>query len=188
MSESISASIRRRALFPLHDFFAGLEAPQATAPDPRLGNLVAAASGLCWGLTIAGLRWLARADKSDGSGVASAAGATVVGNAFVFLFCLPFALPVEQASAVDWMWVAYLGVVQIAVAYVFMTAGMRRVAALECSLLLLVEPVLNTLITWLVHGEVPGPWSRAGALVILVATLIHSILAARSAGNGDPPP
>ncbi|MHC4338785.1 MAG: DMT family transporter [Planctomycetota bacterium] len=161
-------------------YFMGIEPPQATAPDPRLGNLLAAAAGLGWGLTIAGLRWLARAEGvRGGSPGGAAAGATVVGNAFVFLFCLPFAMPVEQASASDWLWVVYLGVFQIALAYVFMTKGMRTVRALESGLLLLVEPVLNTLITWVMHGEVPGYWSRLGAAVILVTTVVHSLFAGR---------
>jgi len=161
-------------------YFMGLDPPQPTAPDPRLGNLLAAAAGLGWGLTIAGLRWLARAEGvRGGSPAGAAAGATVVGNAFVFLFCLPFALPVEQGSASDWLWIVYLGVFQIALAYVFMTKGMRTVRALESGLLLLVEPVLNTLITWAMHGEVPGYWSRLGAAVILVSTAVHSLLAGR---------
>jgi drug/metabolite transporter (DMT)-like permease len=161
-------------------YFMGMEPPQATAPDPRLGNLLAAAAGLGWGLTIAGLRWLARSEGVRGGAPGgAAAGATVVGNALVFLFCLPFAMPVEQASASDWLWIAYLGVFQIALAYVFMTQGMRTVRALESGLLFLVEPVLNTLITWVMHGEVPGYWSRLGAAVILAATVVHSLLAGR---------
>jgi drug/metabolite transporter (DMT)-like permease len=34
-------------------FFVGRETPQATAPDPALGNVLAAASGLTWALTLA---------------------------------------------------------------------------------------------------------------------------------------
>jgi drug/metabolite transporter (DMT)-like permease len=44
------------------------------------------------------------------------------------------------------------------------------VSAFEASLLLLLEPVLNPIWTWLVHGEKPGVWSIAGAAVILLAT------------------
>ena len=40
-------------------------------------------------------------------------------------------LPVETSVAADWLWVGYLGVFQIGLAYVFMTAGVRRLYALE---------------------------------------------------------
>ncbi len=161
-------------------FFGGVEPPQRTAPNPFLGNLLAGASAVSWALTVAGLRWLARAEgPGSHRPVGSAAGAALLGNVFVFVVCLPFALPVEQSVAMDWVWIGYLGVFQIGVAYVFMTAGFRGVHALEGALLLLVEPVLNTIWAWLFHGEVPGPWSIAGALVILGATVVHSVQAAR---------
>lgn len=161
-------------------FFGGMEAPQRTAPDPLLGNVLAAGSAVTWALTVAGLRWLARSEGPEAQRpVGSAAGAALLGNVIVFVVCLPFALPVRDAVLMDWVWIGYLGVFQIGVAYVFMTAGMRGVHALEGSLLLLVEPVLNTLWAWRFHGEVPSSWSIAGALVILGATVVHSVHAVR---------
>ncbi len=161
-------------------FFAGREAAQATASDPFLGNVVGACSAVTWALTVAGLRWLAREEgREGGSPAGAAANAAVTGNLIVFVVCLPLALPVVGATTTDWAWIGYLGVMQIGVAYVFMTSGMRHVHALEGALLLLLEPVLNTFLAWIVHGEVPGPWSRAGAAIILLATLVHSIHAAR---------
>ena len=50
--------------------------------------------------------------------------------------------------------------------------------ALEAALLLLLEPVMATVWTWLVHGEQPGPWSLAGCLVILTAS-VASVLSRR---------
>lgn len=161
-------------------FFVGMEAPQDTAPDPLLGNILGAAAAITWAFTVAGLRWLARGEDHPGGRPSSAAaGAALLGNVFVFVIALPFALPVVESTVTDWAWIAYLGVFQIGVAYVFMTAGLRRVHALEGALLLLVEPVLNTLWAWLWHGEVPGPWSRVGALLILVATALHALSASR---------
>ena len=55
---------------------------------------------------------------------------------------------------------------QIGLAYCFVARGMARLPALEVSVLLLLEPVLNPVWTWLVHGEVPGVdwrWSGGGA-------------------------
>ena len=157
-------------------FFVGTEAPQRTAPDPLLGNLLGAAAAVSWALTVSGLRWLARHEvEAGGQAEGLAVGATVWGNAIVFVACLPFALPVEQSAPMDWVWIAYLGIFQIGLAYLFMTRSVRIVPAFEAALLLLVEPVLNTVWAWWFHGEVPGPWARVGALIILLATLAHAL-------------
>ena len=43
------------------------------------------------------------------------------------------------------------------------------------ALLLLLEPVLNSIWAWLAHAERPGPWSLAGCAIILVATLVRTL-------------
>jgi drug/metabolite transporter (DMT)-like permease len=96
------------------------------------------------------------------------------------------ALPVVSSRPVDWVMVASLGVFQIALAYVFLIRGLRQVTALEASLLLLLEPVLNPIWAWLVHGERPGAWSLTGGLVILLATLAKSAWDARRPLNSPP--
>jgi len=157
-------------------FFVGVEPARQTAPDPALGNTLAAASGLCWALTILGLRWIGR----DGSG---GAGAAVVGNLLGCALALPFALPLGDATPMDWALVVFLGVVQIGVSYVLVTRATRHVPALEATLLLLLEPVLNPLWSWLVHGEQPGPWSLLGGAILLGATFAR----ARGSGRTDVP-
>jgi drug/metabolite transporter, DME family len=89
---------------------------------------------------------------------------------------LPLALPVTAVGAVDWALIGFLGVFQIGLAYVFLTRGMRRVPAFEASLLLLAEPVLNPLWTWLVHGETTTLAGTIGALLILAATAASALV------------
>ena len=149
-------------------FFVGFDPVSATAPNPKLGNLLATASGLTWALTVMGLRALGRGGESWGP-----AGA-FWGNIFAALLCLPLALPLAGSRPTDWAMVAFLGVFQIGVAYLFLIRGLERVSAFEASLLLLLEPVLNPIWTWLVHGERPGVWSITGAAVILLATVAKS--------------
>jgi drug/metabolite transporter (DMT)-like permease len=160
---------------------AGAPPPTRTAPDPVLGNILGAASGLTWALAVAGLRWLA---KDDARG--SAPAATVAGNLIAFAACAPFAFPVGDASSRDWLGVAYLGVIQIGLAYTCLTAGVRSVPAFEASLLLLLEPVLNPVWAWAVHGETVGPWALAGGAIIVVATVVHTALEARRDSAPDP--
>lgn len=150
-------------------FFVGAQVPSATAPDPLRGNLLAAASGISWAFTVMGLRWLGSSGEGD------AAVATVaLGNLLAFGACLPFALPLRGASAMDWGIVLYLGVFQIALAYWFVTRGIRHVGALEAALLLLAEPALNPVWAWAVHGERPGSWAVAGGALILGTTLLKT--------------
>jgi len=157
-------------------FFVGEQPTAGTAPQPVLGNILAAAAGLSWGLTIIGLRWLGR---HAGPGEDPSAAAVVSGNLLACLIALPFALPVVSSRPTDWLLVSFLGVFQIAVAYVFLTRGVRRVTALEASLLLLLEPMLNPLWALLVHGERPGPWAALGGAIIILATAVNTLAQGR---------
>ena len=148
-------------------FFVGHEPGSVTAPDPFKGNILAALSGLCWALAVTGLRFMGKAGRP----AAGAAASVVLGNVFAFLFCLPAALPVATVRPADAAIVVGLGVFQIGLAYVLLNHGLRHVGALEASLLLLAEPVLNPLWAWLVHGERPSAWTLAGGAVIVAATL-----------------
>ncbi len=154
-------------------FFVGEQATSVTAPAPFQGNLVALAAGVTWALTIMGLRWLERDDGTTAAG--SSAAAVACGNLLAFVAVLPLALP-ARVSATDWALIAFLGIFQVAVAYLFLTRGLRRVGAFEVSLLLLVEPVLNPVWAWLVHGETPGRWALVGGTVIVAATLVKTWL------------
>lgn len=150
-------------------FFVGVDRPVVTAPDPLRGNLLALVSGFFWALTVCGLRWLS-ARPGRGSPIA----AVISGNLTAFLISLPFALPLGAHSVVDWAVVLYLGVFQIALAYLFVTNAINHIPALEASVILLIEPVLNPLWAWLVQRETPGAWALLGGAIILGATTLKS--------------
>jgi drug/metabolite transporter (DMT)-like permease len=152
-------------------FFLGTEPVRTTATDPVLGNVLAAASGVGWALTVLGLRWLGR---TDGAGTSAALQATLVGNVLACAISLPWALPIPEGSVQDWASIAFLGVVQIGLAYLCLTRAARNVPAMGLALLLLLEPVMSAVWAWMFHGEQPGPWSLAGAATILVATGVHA--------------
>lgn len=145
--------------------FAGSVTPSSTAPQPLLGNLVAAASGVTWALVLVGVRYISRDD-----GLRGAMTATFYGNVLAFLLCAPLAFPVVGAGSVDWLVIGYLGCFQLGLAYVMLTRGIGQLPALEASLLLLLEPALNPLWTFLAHGETPGLLGSLGGGLVLVAT------------------
>lgn len=149
-----------------------------TAPQPALGNLLAACAGLSWALTIVGIRWLGRSSDTN-----AAPAAVTAGNLLAFFFCLPMAFPVRHSTTTDWVAILFLGIVQIGIAYVFLTRGMRRVPAFDASLLLLAEPVLNPLWAFLVHHETCPPATVIGGAVVLGATIVKTRLDMRMTRN-----
>jgi len=167
-----------------------VDAPRAvTAPEPEKGNLVALGSGVAWGATIVALRWLGRRGKGGGDG---AAASVVAGNLAAFAaswflasrfgeeFWPAASFRESSAFGPTLRSLLFLGVLQVGLAYVVLTRGLRGVTAVEASLLLLVEPVFNPLWAWLVHHEVPGKATLAGGGVILAATALHAIATARA--------
>ena len=79
--------------------------------------------------------------------------------------------------------VLFLGVFQLGLSYALFQVGLRQTPAVEASLLVLLEPVLNPIWTFLLAGERPGPWAMAGAVIILLATAWRTIAGARAAAR-----
>lgn len=150
-------------------FFLGADVPNSTAPDPVSGNFYATVSGLAWALTIAGLRWLSKKQEQP-----AGLPMVVLGNLFAFLFCAPMALPLAHSTPLDWGVILYLGLVQIGLAYLCLTRGMRHIPAFEAATILLLEPVANPVWAFLLHGERPSSLAVAGGAVILFSTLLKA--------------
>ncbi len=152
-------------------FFIGQEAPSATAPDPPRGNFIGACAGVTWAFTLLGVRWLARQPDAVGAG----GSAVIAGNVLTFAVCLPWALPVPEATPADWAVVFYLAVFQIGAAYLCLLRGIRELRALEISLLLAIEPVASGVWAWLVHGEIPGAMALIGCSLIFSSVLLQAL-------------
>ena len=153
------------------------------SPGGFTGNLVALASGFTFALLIVGMR-LAREDGP---------AALALGNLVAAAVALPFWGYGGSPRLVDLGIVAYLGVFQLGLAYVCFGRGIAHVPAVEASLLVLLEPVLNPIWTFLLAGERPGPWALLGGAVVLGATVWRTLASAleqrrlerrRLSGNG----
>ena len=153
-------------------FFLGMDQPSATAPNPALGNILAAICAVTWAFTVIGYRWLA----ARGASIATAA---VSGNLTASVVALAFAQPLVAGRPVDWAVVVFLGVCQLGIPYLFMARAIPRLRAIEVGLFLLIEPVLNPIWAWLVHGETPGPATLVGGVLILGATAGRMIVDAK---------
>ncbi len=150
--------------------FSGSENVVATAPDPIRGNIVAAGSGLAWALTIATLRWIGKRNPQADAGGSVA----IAGNLIAFVACLPLAIGGPKVGAGSGAMILYLGIFQVGLAYVCFTKSIRHVAAIDAATLLLIEPVLNPIWAWLIHGEYPSGRALAGGAMILAAAFAGS--------------
>lgn len=139
------------------------------SPGQMRGNLLALASGLAFAACIVGLRFL------RDLGVRAVAH----GNILAALLTLPFALRGPAPTGLDVGLILFLGVFQLGLSYALFARGLRSVSAVEASLLMLIEPVLNPVWTFLLAGERPGPWAMAGGAIILAATVWQTFAGAR---------
>ena len=150
-------------------FMLGSDRPSPTAPNPALGNALAAICAVTWAFTVMGYRWLA----TRGSSVAAAA---VSGNITAATISWIMAQPLVSGRPADWAVVVFLGVCQLGIPYLFLARAVPRVRALEVGLFLLIEPVLNPIWAWLVHGETPGRATIAAGVLILGATAVRMVV------------
>jgi drug/metabolite transporter (DMT)-like permease len=129
------------------------------------GNLIALASGVAFAGSIIGLRLV----REDGP------AALVLGNFVAAAMALPIALAGHAPTPLDLALVGYLGVFQLGLSYLLFSRGLLGTPAVEASLLVLLEPVLNPIWTFLIAGERMGPWAVAGGAVVLLATAWRTV-------------
>lgn len=130
------------------------------------GNLAAVASGIAFAALVLCLR-----KDREGSPIA----AVILGNAITALLGLPFIFAAKFPAAESWIALALLGTLQLGLSYVLYTIAIKRVTALEATLIPLLEPVLNPLWVMLLLNEQPGPWALLGAVVVIGAVLARSM-------------
>lgn len=161
-------------------FFYSGETAQLTAPNPQRGNTLALVAGLTWAGTILGLRLL----RKDGGRGNAATPAIVIGNLLAFAACAAFAFPVRNVTLQNGLLIGYLGIFQIAFAYILLTRAVAHVPALEVAVILLVEPVLNPIWTYAFQRELPHAWSIFGGAIIVGATTLKTWMDSRARSRG----
>lgn len=136
------------------------------------GNIAAVASGLTFAAYFVFMRM-----QKDGSPLESnllAHAITAVIGFVVALF-----MPAPQFSLKAAAAIGALGVFQIGLAAVLLSWGIKRVNAIQGSIITGLEPVFNPLWVFLALGEKPSPNALAGGAVIIAAVVGSSIVTAR---------
>ncbi|HWO10304.1 MAG TPA: DMT family transporter [Polyangiaceae bacterium] len=169
----------RAALWTIPVYAAGLGCffLDELSPGQLLGNAVALGAGLAFALCTLGLRKLR----------AGSTGALVYGNLLAALVTAPLWLSGPAPAPMDLLALLYLGVFQLGLSYLCFARGVAHTPALEASLLVLLEPVLNPIWTFFIAGERPGPWAIGGGTVVLSATLWRTLAPLWSRRRPDVP-
>lgn len=138
------------------------------SPGHLEGNIVALLAGVAFAAFFLGMR------KNDKEYQQSA---IFYGNIIVAVICIPFILELETISFNDLWMVSFLGVFQIAAAYALFTYGIKRILAVEASIISMLEPVLNPVWVFLGYGEVPTTFAIIGGLIIISAISLRTVAA-----------
>jgi drug/metabolite transporter (DMT)-like permease len=154
------------------------------------GNALAVVSSFGF----AGLPLLLRLDQKRLLAVEDASAARVAGHAPLVAMSLgnaiaaAVALPAMLAHPVSgetaprtYLVLVALGVFQIGLPYVLYGSAVRKLRALESSLLATIEPVLSPVWVVLATGERPSPLAIAGGAIIVLAVAAQGITAPRRA-------
>ncbi|MBE6046258.1 MAG: DMT family transporter [Clostridiales bacterium] len=95
----------------------------------------------------------------------------MIAHVLTLLIGLPIGIPqTTEIAAIEIVYVIILGVFQLGIPYVLYGIASRDCPPLACSLIGMLEPLLNPVWVAIFIGEVPGPFALVGA-VIIIATV-----------------
>jgi len=143
------------------------------------GKLLALGSALGYGVFPIILRRLQRRGGDVGAGAPSLV--LPLANVIVFATVLlrgDLEVPADRSA---FRLLAYLGMVQHALPYIFYRRAIQALPAFEVALLTLLEPLLNPLWVFLVRGTTPSRGTLLGGAIVLATVLGHTVARARSA-------
>lgn len=136
-------------------------------PGDIEGNIIALLAGIAFAGFFLGMR------KNDNQyGEAS----IFYGNVIVTLFSIPFVTNLNYLSFSNLWMLMFLGVFQIAFAYALFSYGLKRIMAVEASIISMFEPVLNPIWVFIGYGESPSFWAIVGGVIIITAITARTLI------------
>ncbi|MGB5530441.1 MAG: EamA family transporter, partial [Ignavibacteriaceae bacterium] len=136
-------------------------------PGHLEGNIIALFSGIAFASFFLGMK------KNEPQYLISS---IFYGNILVAIISIPFMFSLETLTSSDLWMVTFLGVFQIAIAYAFFSAGLKRIYAVEASIISMIEPVLNPVWVFIGYGEVPTIFAAIGGGIIIVTIVLRSLI------------
>ncbi len=146
--------------------------------DGFYGNILAVLSGVTAAIMMVSFR-----TQKDGSPEDSILIASLAVAAFGFPSILK-----ETQMITSWLSIAYLGIFQIGLAFIFFTRSIKHIPALEANLIGTLEPILNPVWVFLFVGERMGKFALLGGLVVLVGVIVSAVSSAQMEREQEPSP
>ena len=137
------------------------------SPGHMEGNIIALLSGIAFAAFLIGMR-KNRPEYQFSS--------IFYGNILIAIICLPSIFSIEQFTLPDFGMIAFLGIFQIGLAYAIFSYGLKRVYAIEASLISMIEPVLNPVWVFIWYGEVPAYLAIVGGIIIVSAISLRAFI------------
>jgi drug/metabolite transporter (DMT)-like permease len=147
------------------------------AGQPRDANWIGPTAGLLSGAAFGALiLLLEKIDRASG-GKANPFAIVLCNNLGTTLLLLPIVLwlGIADISARQLAIVGLIGIVQLALPYVLFQLALRRVAPVDASLLILLEPVLNPVWVAMMTDERPDTATLIGGATILLALILEAL-------------
>lgn len=142
-------------------------------PDFNLAS--EATAGLLWGVLSGLLFALLSLTNRAGSGKLAPVQVALCQNLVVALCLLPFAAPdLPQVRALDWLWLALLGVLCTGVAHSLFVASLEVLKARTAAVVFALEPVYGIGFAWLIFAETPTLRMVAGGALIIAAIVLSA--------------
>jgi drug/metabolite transporter (DMT)-like permease len=139
-------------------------------PNGLYGNILAVLSGVTSAIMMVSFRAQKDATPEDSILIASLA---------IAVFGFPSILK-ETQTITSWLSIAYLGIFQIGLAFIFFAKGIKYIPALEANLIGTLEPILNPVWVFLFLGERMGRSALLGGLVVLVGVIVSAFSSAQT--------
>ncbi len=148
-------------------FFAG-----KLSPGDFKGNILALLSGVMFAGFLLGMR----KNKHEFQ-----YSSIFYGNILVLIFSFTSVIEIHSISLTDLSMLAFLGIFQIGIAYAIFSYGLKKVLAVEASLLSMIEPVLNPVWVLIWYGEAPSLYAVIGGVIILLAIAVRTMISGNPA-------
>ena len=136
-----------------------------------LGNLIALASGISFATMFVTTGNADRDSLASGILLGHLFTATV-GIPFAFVYQTPVSFTITAA-------ILALGIFQLGIPYILYGIAVRDCSPLACSLIGMIEPLLNPVWVFLFNGETPSMFAMAGGIIVICTITAWTIWSSR---------
>jgi drug/metabolite transporter (DMT)-like permease len=140
------------------------------SPTGFYGNILAVLSGVTSAVMMVSFRAQKNSSPED---------SVLIASLVIAIFGFPSVLK-ESWTVTSWLSIAYLGIIQIGLAFILFTWSIKHIPALEANLIGTLEPVFNPVWVYLFLGEKMGKFALLGGLVVLTGVIASAVGSAQA--------